>query len=363
MIISGQDINYRIASIFPDSAILDLQFNIVGISQNILEATGYTRDDVTGKPVAIFSAGRDFKAALETWLVPGYFGEQTIELRCMNNETRRYSVSGFYMGLIADVNGLIIVKFKNLEEVHQAKRELVAKSQELDEFVYTSSHSLRGPLATMKGLINLANTTQNPGEIAYLIQQMGVFAEKLDEKLHQLIYVAESDKAPTEDLSIQLIFNTLSASLQESSIDFPVDFRCPVYDSQQLVDRGSDILSMLNNLALFFSQQPKNRVNLLVLDILSGSSATEIMMRCQGFLFSESLVEKIGNVNFGYWEILNIPELLNYYAAKKIMRKLEGTVQFMHISSDEVVVLMTIPKAAMTSSIDFPPTYSITRAS
>ena len=343
-IICPKDINHRIASIFPDSAILDLQFNIVGISQNILEATGYTRDYIIGKQVTIFSGNSDFKVRLRSWLRPGYFGEQTIEMRCMNGETRSYSISGFYMGLIADVNGLIVVKFKNLEEAHQAKRELVAKTQELDDFIYASSHSLRGPLATMKGLINLANATQNHAEIAFLVQQLGVFADKLDDKLHRLIYVAESDKCPLENLSIQSIFNTLSSSIQESSIDFPITFCCPVNDQQQIVDKGSDIVSLLNNLVLFFSQQPKKQENLLVLDILVGLSATEIMIRSQGFLFSESLVERIGNVNFGYSEILNFPDLLNYYAAKKIMLKLNGCVQFMLISSEEVVVLMTIPR-------------------
>ncbi|MEO7990661.1 MAG: hypothetical protein ABI663_14030 [Chryseolinea sp.] len=346
-LISTLDINHRIGSIFPDSAILDIQFNIISISQNILEATGYTSSEVKSKPISIFSTTKNFKTLLEEQLAAGYFEEQSFDLNCKGGEKITYSLSGFYMGLIADVNGLIVIKFKNQDELNQANKQLVAKAKELDDFIYSSSHSLRGPLATLKGLINIARVSKNLEEMEFLLTQMDVFADRLDEKLHHLIYVAESDKTPTsnpEEISIQSIFQALSISVHESSIDYPVHFLCPVLDQEQMIEKGESVLSMLKNIVLFFCQQPKKLENVLTLDVLSSSSATEIMIRSKGFQFCDSLIEKIKNVNFGYSEILNFPELINYYAAKKIMLKLNGNVQFMLISSDEVVVLMTIPR-------------------
>ena len=346
-LISTLDINNRIGCIFPDSAVLDLQFNIISISKNILEATGYISNEVKSKSVSIFSTAHNFKILLEERLAAGYFEDQPFELRCNNGETITYSISGFYMGLIADINGLIVLKFKNQDEIRQINNELVAKTKELDDFIYSSSHSLRGPLATLKGLINIARISKEKEEIDLLLKQMDVFADRLDEKLHQLMYVAESDKIPSsglEDISIQSVFLRLSARVQETSIDFPVNFQCPVLDQQQVFEKGEVILSMLSNLIVFFCHQPKNKENVLVLDSLSSSSATEIMIRSKGFRLGDSMIEKIKHVNFGYSEILNFPELINYYAAKKIMLKLNGDVQFMLIASDEVVVLITIPR-------------------
>ena len=346
-ILYSHDINQRIGTIFPDSAILDLQFNIISISHNILEATGFDSNEIKGNSVSILSSTPEFRKKLEAWLMPGYFEDQSIEVRCKNSRMLTYTISGFYMGLIADINGLIVLKFQNQDEIRLVNQELAAKTQELDDFVYASSHSLRGPLATLKGLINLATLTQKQEEIAFLLQQMTTFADKLDDKLHHLIYVAESDKnqvSDTKESSIQSIFLTLSKSIREASVDFPVDFCCPVFDQQQVIEKGQEIFSMLKNLVLFFCQQPKNKENMLVLDIHSGSSATEIMICSKGFLFSDSLIEKIENVNFGYSEILNFPELLNYYATKKIMNKLNGNVQFMLLNAEEVVVLMTVPR-------------------
>lgn len=346
-VISTHDINDRIGSIFTNSAILDTQFNIISVSLNIMEAMGYTRTDLQRKPVSLFNTAIDFKELLEHRLLPGYFEEQPFEMRCKNGETATYSISGFYMGLIADVNGLIVLKFRDVEEIDSINEELQAKTKDLDDFIYSSSHALRGPLATLKGLINLISLTKDQSEIEFLAKQMNVFAERLDEKLHQLIYVAESDKNPTpvlHQLSIQSIFESLSLSIGESSVDFPVRFSCPVVDREQLIENGELVLSMLNNITLFFCQQPKTERNRLVFDALQNSCACEMMIRARGFAFSDSLVERIKNVNFGYSEILSFPELINYYAAKKILLRLKGTIQFMLIASDEVVVLMTVPR-------------------
>ncbi len=346
-LISTRDNKHRMGSIFPDSVLLDNQFNIISISQNILEATGYTQLDVKGKSISIFSFASDFKTLVDDRLQSGYFEEHPFEVRCKNGETLLYSISGFYLGLISDINGLIVLKFMNQDEIDQMNDKLAVKTKELDDFIYASSHSLRGPLATIKGLLNLASIAEAKDEIDFLVKQMHVFADKLDDKLHRLIYVAESDKtlqSSLEGITIQSIFETLSCSIKEASIDCPVNFHCTVSDQQQVFEKGETILSMLNNLVLFFCQQPKKPENVLVFDCLSSATATEIMIRSKGFQLCDSLVEKIKNVNFGYSEILNFPELLNYYATKKIMFKLNGSVQFMQIASDEVVVLLTVPR-------------------
>jgi len=345
--VSTFDIKHRIGSIFPDSAVLDIQFNFVSISPNISEAIGYTSNELLSKHISILSITHNLIAMLEECLRYGSFEEQQFELRCHSGEIIRFGVSAIYMGLEADTNGLIVLRFKNQDEVNSINKKLIAKTAELDDFIYNSAHSIRGPLATLKGLINLAGVTRNTEENDFLFQQMNVFAGRLDEKLHQLICFAESDKMPEdvcEKLSIGYVFQALAKNIHEAIIDFPVHFSSSVLNQEETLENGGVVLSMLKNMALFFCQQPKAERNLLVLDAHFGSSATEIMMRSKGFVFSDTLIEKLRNVNFGYSEILKFPELVNYYAAKKIMYKLNGTVQFMHLASCEIVVLMTIPR-------------------
>lgn len=359
-LISSFEVKDRIGSIFPDSAILDLDFKILSISQNLLDATGYQRNEVQDKSISLFSTKDDCRELLATHLESGYFEEQTFDFRCKNGQAITCSVSGFYIGLVTDVNGLIVLRFVGKRNYAPDNDLKLAVANELDDFIYTSAHSLRGPLATIKGLIHLAKKTKDATEKAFLVDQMDIFAEKLDEKLHQLIYVAESDKAPCsigEDLFIGTIFERLKMTLHDASVGFPTNFLCAVVDQEQPLEKGEQILSMLNNFMLFFGQQPKVQDNQLVFDVLCNSTAIEIMIQSKGILLSNALVEKINKLNFSYSDILNVPELLNYYAAKKIMLQMNGIVQFIHTDSDEVVILMNIPRDGGSLQRNFSATY------
>jgi hypothetical protein len=353
-IISDSDIRQQIGSIFPDSVILDSQFNFISISQNILETLGYKRAETHGEPIGMLSNSSNIQSLLEKKLRPGYFAEEPFEVRSKTGDTIMYGISGFYLGLIADVNGMIVLKLKNLDELNLMHDRLEAKTLELDRFVYLSAHSLRGPLATLKGLINLTKISKDSEEMDFLHRQMESFAEKLDDKLHRLIYFAESDKGNESllrNLSLQSVCDALTINIQEGSVDHPVNFECLSQDLSLGLENGETVLSLLRNLALFFCQQPKETNNHLTLDTHSNLDTTEIIVRAKGFLLSDWLKERLTKFNFGYSEILQYPELINCYAAKKIIFKLKGDMQFMLTPWDEVVVLMTVLRKTQFSTL------------
>jgi len=341
-IISEADIRRQIGTLFPDSVILDNRLNFISISQNILETIGYTSDELQGMPVSQLSA--TIQELIKEKLKPGYFAEERFEVRSNIGDTIPFGVSGFYLGLIAEVNGLIVLKFRNLDELSKMQSRLDAKTLELDLFVYHSAHALRGPLATLKGLINLARINKDPEEMNFLLRQMDLFAGKLDDKLHRLIYFSESDKGDesvTQTLTLQSVCDALVANIQEGSVDHPVYFHCSSLDRSQVFKNGETILSLLRNLVLFFCQQPKVTKNHLRLETHSSRDSVEFVLRAKGFLLNNSLTEKLSNTNLGYSEILHYPELINLYAAKKIVFKLKGEIQFTITPQREVIVSIT----------------------
>jgi signal transduction histidine kinase len=64
-------------------------------------------------------------------------------------------------------------------------RELVKVNSELDKFVYSVSHQLRGPLASVMGLLNIAE--QNPSNVDDIHSMMRRSMMKLDETLKEII--------------------------------------------------------------------------------------------------------------------------------------------------------------------------------
>jgi signal transduction histidine kinase len=346
-LISMGDIRQRIGSIFPDSVILDNQFNFVSISQNILDTTGYDRFALLGTSISRFANTYDLKNLLKEKLKPGFFEEAQLEIISKDSGKIMYAISGFYFGLITDINGLIVLKFKNLDEIALTYDRHDVKLKEMDNFVYLSAHALRGPLATIKGLINLSKTTKDINEINLYIQQMETFAERLDDKLHRLIYFAESDKgyeSPDQNINLQSIYEALKADVREVSINKPIHFECEAQDCSITFQSGEVTLALLRNLVLFFCQQPTEENNFLLLDAHRNTTAVEIILRAKGFLLSDSIKEKLKTTNLGYSEILNYPELINCYAAKKAIFRLKGSIQFILTSSSDVVVLLTFPQ-------------------
>jgi light-regulated signal transduction histidine kinase (bacteriophytochrome) len=341
------EINSRIGGIFPDSVVLNGRFEIITMSQNILDALGYSLEFLKGKSVSALTKGFDFREKIESKLQSGYFVEDQFEITAASGQSVLFGVSGFYLGLIAEIDDVIILKFRNLDEINLMYNRLEMKTAELDRFVYHSAHSLRGPLATIKGLINLAKLATDPEEFKFLVTQMDVFAEKLDDKLYRLIYFAEADKAsetPVNGMSFCDLSNQLKKFFNEINIGGSITLDCDVSKDTTILNNGSMVLSLLRNLIAFFAGRPDRAPGCeMGVHAHTGPSATEFTLRVKGFFLDKDVQEKLINANFGYSEILNYQELINFYAAKKIVFKLRGTLHFTVLSSDEVFISMAIP--------------------
>lgn len=193
-LINPTEIHSRIEDMFPDSLLVNNRFQIISLSKNLRESLNFTSEELGGESINMLSQHGDLESELREQLREGVFDETQILLTSKDGQSILFSISGFYLGLLADVNNLIILKLRNLDEINLMYNRLEAKTAEVDRFVYLSAHSLRGPLATMKGLLNLLKMSKNEEEKIFLMEQIDLFGQKLDNKLHSLIYFAESDK-------------------------------------------------------------------------------------------------------------------------------------------------------------------------
>jgi len=353
-LILTSEVQQQIGMIFRDHIILDARFRFVSISQNILDAMSYTREELLGKSVKLFSKNSNLEVELGTHLQPGYFADELIEFHRRDGAALLFSVSGFYLGLISDINGLIILKLINQDEISIENERLAGKTLEIDRFVYVAAHALRGPLATIRGLVNLAGNHASTDELKFIVNQLDQSASKLDEKIYQLIYFSESDKGfevdsnpiSATDLSVHLKSVALSAMPGNIS-----SIRCTATHD---LENGEMIRSLFGNLISFFAQQQVSSSPEFSLDAHTRENAVEIVFNAKGFAHHTLLRQKMSIINCGYSEILNHPELLNFYAAKKVMFRLRGEMQLLMSGPDEYTVLMTIPHFNQTGNHALP---------
>lgn len=76
---------------------------------------------------------------------------------------------------------------KEIEKHEQTQAKLESTHSELNHFIYKSSHDLKGPLASIMGLCNIAENSVSPEERQRYIELIRVSSTRLSEKLDTLI--------------------------------------------------------------------------------------------------------------------------------------------------------------------------------
>jgi len=109
--------------------------------------------------------------------VLAYFGDFSILPKRMYSEQEQMAnfLINFAVALptsILAIYLLISLNHHNGRELVNSNRMLKKLNEELDRFVYSTSHDLRAPLSSVAGLINLAKDKENPQEVKKYLGMM-----------------------------------------------------------------------------------------------------------------------------------------------------------------------------------------------
>jgi signal transduction histidine kinase len=344
-LISSDDLFSILLAIFPDTIFLNLQFNILSLGGSIAADLGYSERELEGSSIQVLSD--ELPTVIGHRLLNGYFEEEKFHVRTKDGEQLMAGLSGFYTGLLTDVNGFIVLRFRNLDGVKSFYKKLEAKTDELDQFIYQAAHSLRGPLATIKGLtrIGKAEGSHDKGEMEYIVNQIGVFSEMLDEQLHRLTFLAEVDKEEQEprEMDFTKIDGKLRETVEQHSPDRVVNFTSSFEANSFHKTNDALLCSLLINLFSFLVSQPKKSENNLRLELFVDETSTEILIRLHGFSFSEEKRKILADEAHSYAELLRRPDMLFCYAAHKILVKMHGGISFNFLSNEDQVVIIYFP--------------------
>ena len=86
------------------------------------------------------------------------------EIKCRDG-----TLKTFLWQITFSEDGLVIAVGHDITRRKKAEQELRQKNNELDTFVYKASHDLKGPLASIRGVLNLAiNDVKDENASLYL---------------------------------------------------------------------------------------------------------------------------------------------------------------------------------------------------
>jgi signal transduction histidine kinase len=342
-LLSDSAILPELIAVFPESIILDTEFRIRAAGRWVEETLGYTSTDLFHRTLDVFQLG--LENTIREKLVAGYFEEGDFILLSKSKREVMTGISGFYLGIFADVNGYIILRLIH-SGAGKGYEPHYALDEDFDEFVYNAAHSLRGPLATIKGLINLARVSDQQKELAYVLDQLGIFSEKLDDKLHKLILFAESDTLHhglTPVISKYTLEQRLRKMIQEASCENPVAFEFHCHVSSEYHLRIGQFNSLLVSFMAFILSLERTETPQLKVKVLLSKPVADIVIEMNGFRMNEEHASILRDIDYGYASLLNHTELIKCYIAMKNSWKMEGKVDLKFLSDTDQVILISLP--------------------
>jgi signal transduction histidine kinase len=230
-------------------------------------------------------------------------------------------------------------------------RELLKVNKELDNFVYSVSHNLKGPLASVMGLLNVARNMDKQQQFGEVHNMMSESIAKLDDTLKEILEYSKNSRNEVQVgeidwlIIIQSALNKLEYLDKEDLIQkrIHVDTKEPFYSDG---NRLSIVFTNLLSNAILYSN--KNREAVVDIDVTSNEESAVIMITDNGIGISKAVLPKICDMFYRGTEESQGAGL-GLYITKEVVAKLNGTIDIQAEFGIGTTVTIKIPKTNINS--------------
>jgi nitrogen-specific signal transduction histidine kinase len=180
------DEEYRkLAFMFPEYLFLDKEYSICLAGRNIEELLKYGYGMLRDKNINFIAGSDDLKSSIMIQIAENFFEWRSYCLKDSNTASVPVEISGFRMaGGRMSISPIAI-------RVRRSRNYLEENSNpEVERLTYWIAHNLRGPLATIEGLINLARNKNANSDVITYLNYMSQQTKYLEEKIRLMTRLA-----------------------------------------------------------------------------------------------------------------------------------------------------------------------------
>ncbi len=236
---------------------------------------------------------------------------------------------------------------KDSESKLRARNEELKKlNVQLDRFVYSASHDLRAPLASILGLINLIERSDSKEDRSISIELLKSNIMKLDGFIHDIIEITRSSRVEVKHETIDVyelvsgVFNNLKFLKGNKNIQECIELS----GDRQLVSDKHRLEIVLNNIignALKYSN-PDSSESYIQVVIDNQPNAVAFKIKDNGIGIDPFHVEKIFDMFYRATDI-NAGSGLGLYITKENIERLKGTITIRSEIGEGTEVNIKIP--------------------
>ncbi|MBX2961013.1 MAG: HAMP domain-containing histidine kinase [Cyclobacteriaceae bacterium] len=289
-----------------------------------------------------------------TLFVLAYFADFSILPRRLYNEHQLMAnfMINFAVALPTSILALyllISLNHHNGRELVNSNRMLKKLNEELDRFVYSTSHDLRAPLSSIAGLINLAKNNPKPDEVNRYLNMMGQRVSALDKFIKDITDYSRNnrleitkDRVNVYELA-QNIWESLMYCAEAQSINFineiPQDLIIE-NDSKRL---HIVLANLISNAIRYHDNRKENKYIRVFHHDIGSSFSLHIEDNGQGI--APEIQKKVFDMFYRGNETSQ-GSGLGLYIVKETINKLAGTVHLYSQPRKGSTFIITLPLAS-----------------
>ena len=233
-----------------------------------------------------------------------------------------------------------------IKEIKKKNVELKTAYNELDKFVYSTSHDLRAPLASILGLINLIKIEEDKTQHEYYLELMESCVDTLDTFVKNILYYYKGKRAniQNEQIIAEKLMMDIINELKFLPNKESIQFNTLVKGNSEFYSDSLNIRTIVSNLvsnAIKF-QDPNKEENKIDIEIDADISTVKINIKDNGVGIPESSKAKIFDMFFRS-TYSGKGSGLGLYIVKETVDKLGGEISVNSTENEGTVFSVVVP--------------------
>ncbi len=214
--------------------------------------------------------------------------------RAIEQFSQPFYVQGKFMGRIWS--------YRDITKRLRAEESLRSVNSELDTFIYRASHDIKGPLARLRGICNVAKLTVTDEQSSEYFQLLDQESKKLDSILGKLLVVKDlkTNRIKIDKIDFNGVINKSLKYLkyiqdfENVNLKVQIDATIEFNSDENLLELI--FMNLIDN-AIQFHDEDKPSINILI-DIYRDGNYVTIRLKDNGIGIEESIIHQIFDMHF-----------------------------------------------------------------
>lgn len=325
----------------PNAMIMvDARGTIVLVNSQTEALFGYTRAELLGQRIELL-VPNDMKERHPTF-VKVYMAQPTPrpmgsgrDLYAQRKDGSRFPVEIGLHPISGPEGDYVISSVVDISERVRARERLMERNEELEQFAYRTSHDLRAPLLSMKGLAELIVEdlqAGNAGEAVANARKIDSLAERMSELVESILALARSDyvnEAPTE-VDLARIVDSAREKHQFALRQREVDIRLVEAHSRPLRSQPTRISQVIDNLVSNGVKyaDPQKAAHHVIVRSFSDAHRFHIQIEDNGVGIPQNRHGEVFGIFKRFHADKQAGSGLGLYLVKRHVQKLGGSIDF-----------------------------------